>query len=217
METIKRPPIVILQEHLCEEALLANKALLDSKIGDAVTAALHALMLFNAARFKARYGPGGELLDLEEQDRDLWNKPLISLACDFLKQSIGGELSPYHYEAFIAYLHCTAQSFQSTDWVIIAGLYRQLLQLGPNPFVELNYAIALYYSGEKERALDLLNALRQHPFLNQYYLLNATLGKIYLLEGNTVKAREFFGKTLEQTTLPLEKDFIRRMLQKIEG
>jgi len=205
----------VLNEELCEEALLLNKALLDHRLGDTATAALYALMLFNAARFKARSGPGGELLDLEEQDRELWNKPLISMGCEFMKQSAGGEMSTYHYEASIAFLHCTANNFQSTNWTLISQLYLQLLQMNPNPFVELSYSIALYYSGQKVKALDLLNALRQHPFLNQYYLLNATLGKIHYLEGDHEKARQFFLKTLEQTTLKREKDFIRRMMEKL--
>jgi len=206
----------ILKEELCEEALLVSKALLDNRIGDSNTAALYALMLFNAAKFKARFGVDGELLDLEEQDRSLWNKPLLSLACDFLTQSITKEVSTYHYEASIAYLHCTAKSFQSTNWSLISSLYLQLLQMSPNPFVELNYSIALYYSGEKEKALEILNTLRQQPFLDQYYLLNATLGKIHLLEGNHARAREFFLKTLGQTTFPIEKDFIRKMMKKLK-
>ncbi|HTI09253.1 MAG TPA: sigma-70 family RNA polymerase sigma factor [Puia sp.] len=206
----------ILQEDLCEEALLVTKALLDSKVGDGVTSALYALMLFNAARFKARSGSGGELLDLEEQDRSLWNQSLISLGCDYLRLSMGKDVSTYHCEAAIAYLHCTANDFPSTNWTLIASLYGRLLEMTPNPFVELNYAIALYYSGQKIRALDMLNALLQHPFLHQYYLLNATLGKLYLLEGNAVKAREFFEKTLRQPLLPPEKDFIRRMLGSIK-
>jgi RNA polymerase sigma-70 factor (ECF subfamily) len=205
-----------LQEELCEEALLLTKALLDRKIGDSATSSLYALMLFNAARFKARYGPGGELLDLEEQDRSLWNRALISLGDDYLRSSMGKELSTYHCEASIACLHCMAKNFQSTNWTLIAGLYGRLLEMTPNPFVELNYAIALYYSGQKARALDMLNALLQHPFLNQYYLLNATLGKLYLLEGDVVRAKEFFEKTLQQTQLPLEKEFIQRKLGSIK-
>src|SRR5205814_6724494 len=81
----------LVREELCEEALLMNKALLDSGIGNKETAALHALMLFNAARFKSRFGHSGELLDLEEQDRSLWDNDLILLACDFRKQA-GGEI-----------------------------------------------------------------------------------------------------------------------------
>jgi len=41
------------------------------------------------------------------------------------------------------------------------------------------------------------------------------LGKIHLLEENHNKARAFFLKTLEQASLPGEKDFIRRMMEKL--
>jgi len=205
----------LVREELCEEALLMNKALLDSKFGDKETAALHALMLFNAARFKSRFDASGELLDLEEQDRSLWDKDLILLACDFLNQSRGSVVSSYHFEASIAYLHCAAKSFDTTDWATITKLYHQLLETNPNPFVELNYAIALYYSGKKQHALKILNDLQQNPFLNQYYLLNATLGKINFLEGNYAKAKEFFLKTLGQTNFQVEKNFILKMLEKV--
>ena len=202
----------LLREELCEEALLLNRALLNSSVANQETAALYALMLFNAARFKARFGPSGELLDLEEQDRSLWNRDLISMACHYLQQSRGGSSSSYHYEAAIAYLHCTAENFAATDWLAITRIYLQLLRLHSNPFVELNYAIALYYTGQREKALDILNGLRQHPFLSQYYLLNAALGKIYFLEGDLATAKAYWEKTLSQTNSQLEKDFIHRRL-----
>jgi len=202
----------IIREELCEDALLMNKALLESGVGTKETAALHAMMLFSAARFKARFGVNGELLDLEEQDRSLWNMELILYGSKFLSQSQGGEISTYHYEASIAYLHCLAKDFKSTDWLSISKLYHQLHENNPNPFVEMNYAIALYYSGQKDNALNILNQLQQKPFLNQYYLLNAALGKINLLEGNFAKAKFFFEKTLKQTDSQLEKDYVQKLV-----
>lgn len=205
----------LIREELCEEALLLNKALLDGSIGNRETAALHALMLFNAARFKSRFGATGELLDLEEQDRSLWNQDLILLGCSFLEQSRGGATSAYHYEASIAYLHCTAKTFNATNWAMITRLYQQLVESTPSPFVSLNYAIALYYEGKKQKALKILNELQKNPFMNQYYLLNATLGKIYLLEGHYGKSRDFFLKTLGQTHFEVEKKFILKMMDRI--
>ncbi len=206
----------ILREELCEEALLMNRALLKSGNGNKDTAALNALMLFNAARFKARFSAAGELLDLEEQDRSLWNRNLINLACEFLIQSGGEGVSAYHYEASIACLHCKAESFGATDWPAITRLYLNLLKINPNPFVELSYAIALYYSGEKEKAFRIVNELQKGPFLNQYYLLNATLGKMHFLEGNRQKAKEYFQKTLTQTPFQAERNFIAKMIEKAE-
>jgi RNA polymerase sigma-70 factor (ECF subfamily) len=252
----------VLHEELCGEALILNKALMDNGLGGRATAALHALMLFNAARFGARFGPRGELLDLEDQNRELWSKPLIMMGCDFLRRAGGLEvegMSPvggstfkgggvhglgrgiprdgairggtagaqpgagadtdgvttYHYEAAIAWVHCTAKSWLLTEWRLISRLYERLLEWGPNPFVQLSYAIALFYAGERTTALAILHQLLQTPAMNQYYLLNATLGKLYLLEGHPGRSREFFTRALGQTALVSEQEFIRRKMELI--
>jgi RNA polymerase sigma factor (sigma-70 family) len=204
----------LLREALCEEALILNRQLCESVIATPEALALQALMLFNAARFKSRFGAGGELLDLEEQDRTRWNTGLIYLGTNYLKRARQGEVSAYHYEASIACLHCTAPAFAQTDWQTISNLYQQLLHRSPNPFVEMNYAIALYYAGQKEKAFGLLNTLQQHPFMNQYYLLNATLGKLHLREGRPAEARTYFIKTLEQTQFEAEHCYIQKMLDR---
>lgn len=212
---------------LCEEALLLCKDLLDHQLGDSATTALYALMLFNAARFSGRTTPEGDLLDLDGQDRSRWSRPMIALACDLFRQSRGGPMSSYHFEAAIAWVHCSADSFADTNWRLISRLYLRLLRAYPNPFVELNYAIALYYAGTrseasagtkteapagtKDKAFEILHGLLQQPFMNEYYLLNAALGKFYLLEGDLPRAKEFFTRTLQQTTHPREIAFIRRL------
>ena len=158
---------------------------------------------------------GRKLLDLENQDRSIWNQDLIQLAHEFFTRSQGEAVSTYHLEAAIAYLHCIAPSFEKTDWRTIVGLYARLLQIYPNPFVELNYAIAKYYAGDKQNALKILNELQGHPFLNQYYILNMALGKFQQMEGNDKLARQYLLKAQKQTTLQKEKDFIEKMLDKI--
>jgi RNA polymerase sigma-70 factor (ECF subfamily) len=207
----------ILREELCEEALLMNKALLDSPLGNKDTAALHALMLFNSARFKSRFGLSGELIDLEAQDRSLWDRDLILLACTFLTQSHTNVISSYHLEASISYLHCTAENFYSTNWILITKLYAQLLQGQPNPFIQLNHAIAQYYAGQKNTAFQLLHELHAQTVFSQYCLLNTTLGKFYHLEGDDVKAKEFLIKAYGQTHFEKEKEFIQKMLRKLNG
>jgi RNA polymerase sigma-70 factor (ECF subfamily) len=172
------------------------------------------LLLFNAARLGARRTMAGELLDLEEQDRTLWNSDLITLGHYYFDQShISGEISNYHYEAAIAYLHSHAKSFAETDWAAITQLYTKLLQGSPNPFISLSYAIALYYNGQKVAAFDVLQGLRG-TFLEQYYLLHAALGKLYLLEGQHDKSDFYLNKALSLTAFRAEKDFVRKMLLK---
>jgi len=191
-----------------------TKILLESNLANKETAALYALMLFNAARLRSRFSSTGELLDLEEQDRGLWSRDLIMLGAEYLHQSKGDYVSAYHYEASIAYLHCNAKNFRSTDWNTIRGLYLKLLHQNPNPFIELNYAIALYYSGKKDDAFTILNILQQNSFLNQYYLLNATLGKMHLLEKNYINSEKYLHAALKQTNMEAEKNFIRKLLEK---
>ncbi len=192
-----------------------TRALCRSVAGDPETHALYALMLFNAARLKARFGKDGELLDLEEQDRSLWDQDLIRLAMVNLKSAFGA-VSSYYCEAAIAGLHCVAESFGATDWEAIIRIYKQLLKIQSNPFVELNYAIALYYGGYKAEALGVLHELEKQAFLGQYYLLHASLGRIYASEGDKELALEYFRNTLRLTNAPDEIAFVRRLIRKLE-
>jgi RNA polymerase sigma-70 factor (ECF subfamily) len=205
----------LLREDLCDEALTMTKILADHRLSNSETAALFSLMLFNAARFKARFSSDGDLIDLEKQDRSLWEKDLISLGCDYLTRSHSEVISTYHLEASIACLHCSAKTFEETDWKTITSLYSKLLHNNPNPFVELNFAIALYYDKHKTEAFEILDRLHRHPFLNQYYLLNTTLGKFHYLEGRNSLAKEFLTKAIHQTNFANEQKFIQRMIDDV--
>jgi RNA polymerase sigma factor (sigma-70 family) len=206
----------LIREELCEEALIMTRALCKSVIGTHESKALYALMLFNAARLKARFGRDGELLDLEEQDRTLWDRDLIHLAMANLTAARSSAISSYYCEAAIAGLHCAAESFMATDWNTITQIYKQLLGIQTNPFVELNYAIALYYGGYKVQALGILHDLEKQAFLGQYYLLHASLGRIYAAEGNKDLARSYFRNTLDLTNAPDEIAFVQRLINKME-
>jgi RNA polymerase sigma factor (sigma-70 family) len=205
----------LIREELCEEALLLCKELLDAGIGDTDSKALYALMLFNGARLRSRFDATGKLVDLENQDRGLWDKDLIELGSYYLSASRTEPVTTFHIEASIALLHCLAPDFESTDWGLIAQLYAQLLRNSKNPFLELNYAVALFYAGNRKKAFQLANDLLRHPFFNQYYLLNATLGKFYWMDGEKVLAREYFVKAIRQTHFEIEKEFIQGLLDRV--
>ncbi len=204
----------LIREELCEEALLLCKELLDAGIGDPDSKALYALMLFNSARLRSRFDARGKLVDLENQDRSLWNRDLIELGAYYLSASKAVPVTTFHIEASIAWLHCLSPDFESTDWGLIAKLYARLLSISKNPFLELNYAVALFYAGHRQKAFLLTNHLLRQPFFNQYYLLNATLGKFYWLDGDKALAREYFVKAINQTHFELGKEFIQGLLNK---
>ncbi len=162
---------------MCEEALVLNKSLLDSRYSNSETKALQALMLFNVARIETRYDPNGQPIELEYQDRSLWNKELIKLGHLMLEESEDTTFSPYHLEASIAFVHCSAQKFDDTDWAVICKYYEVLLKIYPSPFAEINYAVALQYNHQAEKAYAILMSLYQNPYLNKLPILESSLKK----------------------------------------
>ena len=72
-----------------------------------------------------------------------------------------------------------------------------------------SFLLLLLYENDHSQCLP-------KPFLNQYYLLNATLGKISFLEGDFINSKEYYLKTMMQTNFQAEKDLIGRMIKKIE-
>jgi len=119
------------------------------------------------------YRHQNHLLTLRHQDVQYgtginWTRKL------FLQQaSQGDSVSPYHIEAGIAYEHCIAPDFASTNWKRILELYDWLHQIKPNPMVALNRAIVV---AELEGAGAGLAALDHIPdllALENYYLLPA--------------------------------------------
>ncbi|HMB62755.1 MAG TPA: sigma-70 family RNA polymerase sigma factor [Eudoraea sp.] len=156
---------------MIEEALILNTELIHNSLGDSNTLALQALLLFNIARFKSRFDIDGKPIHIELQNRDLWNPELIRLGHNYLVTSESDALSSFHLEAAIAYKHCAAKSFSETDWETICQYYDVLLKVHPNPFVEINYAIALYYNGHLKQAHDRFSNLKNNRYLNSSKLL----------------------------------------------
>jgi RNA polymerase sigma-70 factor (ECF subfamily) len=164
---------------LCEDALMLNKFLFDSPLCNPETKALQALMLFNAARFDARFDAQGNALELEYQDRTLWNQSLIALACFLLTESEDAVFSPYHLEAAIACVHCSARRFEDTDWGAICKYYDMLLKVYPSPFAEINYAVALQYNHQNDKAYRILTDLHRNPYFNKLPILESTIRKYF--------------------------------------
>ena len=123
---------------------------------------------------------------------------------------------PGLFWASIAGLHVTAPSFSATNWPIIAQLYAKLMHLTHNPFVNVNRAIALYYSGGQDEAFAILEELHRHPFFNQYFPLTSALGKLHALAGRSQLASKFLNMALTQTKLAAEKRFILQIASRFQ-
>ena len=179
-EGYKQPGEKISQgKMMCEDALMLNKFLFDSPVCNSETKALQALMLFNIARFDARFDAQGNAVELEYQDRSLWDHSLIQLAHLLLTESEDSAFSPYHLEAAIACVHCAAQKFEDTDWSAICKYYEVLLKVYPSPFAEINYAVALQYNHQNEKAFRILMDLHRNPYFNKLPILAISIRKYY--------------------------------------
>jgi RNA polymerase sigma-70 factor (ECF subfamily) len=201
----------LIREELCEEAMRLTYVLTHvPQTAVPRTYALLALFCFQASRLQARLDDRGQIILLKHQDRSLWYQPLIQKGFYFLEQATGKEMSVYHLEAAIAYLHAVAPSFEATDWKAIYYLYDILYTQHPTPFVALNKAIAAAYAVSPQAALD---ALLQIKRLDSYYLYHTALGEVYFDCGRKQEACAFFQKALLLTNSEAERQLLEEKVR----
>jgi RNA polymerase sigma-70 factor (ECF subfamily) len=199
---------------LCEEAArLCHLLCSQPRFSTPATRALMALMLFHAARLEARLDQRGSFLFMEEQDRGKWDQRLMHRAQEFLDQSATGTVvSPYHLEAGIAYLHCTATSYAETDWLAILRLYDALLTIHRSPVYLLNRAIVVAHLEGPQAGVQALDEAGQDPALRHYHLFEATLGELYRRSGDLGRARHYLVMARAKAISPFDQELIDRRL-----
>src|SRR5256714_12954104 len=115
----------LIRTDLCLEAIrLARlvRALLAPAPPDAT--ALLALMLLHDSRRDARLDEAGDLVILEEQDRERWHWDQIAEALPLVEEAFSsGAPGAYALQAAIAALHCRAARAEDTNWREIARIY----------------------------------------------------------------------------------------------
>src|SRR5690606_3443062 len=126
------------RQALSAEAIRLGRLLHELLPNSDVTGLL-ALMPLHDARRRARTSASGDLIALEDQDRNLWNRAQISEGCDLVMQALkAGPPGIYTLQAAIAAVHAEAPTAAATNWAEITGLYDVLLRINPSPVVELN-------------------------------------------------------------------------------
>jgi len=204
----------IIRKDLCAEAMRLCQLLGEHSAGSMpVTFALLALMCFHASRLDARTDDKGFIILLKEQDRNSWNKALIGKGFEYLAASgSGNAISEYHIEAGIAAYHCSAQSFDDTDWENILKMYDLLMKINPSPVTVLNRSIVISQIKGTEEALNELLALRS---LDNYYLYHSTLGYFYKELKNFNDARKHLEKAITLTKSVAEKKLISKKIAEL--
>jgi RNA polymerase sigma factor (sigma-70 family) len=129
---------------------------------------LLALMLLTDARRLARMDAAGDLITMEHQDRDRWDRTLTAegtaLITDAMRRR---QVGPYQLQAAIAAVHNGAPSYSETDWPRIASLYAWLERLIPTPPIRLSRAVAVAMAHGPRRGLALLDTLADDPLSRQ--------------------------------------------------
>jgi RNA polymerase sigma-70 factor (ECF subfamily) len=208
----------LIRQDLCTEALRLGRLLADSWLSAPRADALVALMALQAAHLPARIDESGDLILLEDQNRDLWDQSLLALGFHYFDRSIAGDsLSEYHAQAAIAAAHARAVDLRSTDWPMILSLYDDLLALTASPVVELNRAVALAKVRGPAHALEAIEKFGSDSRLKDYYLLLAVRGHLLLELGRQAEAAACFRAALACRCSEPERRFLRRRLVECEA
>ena len=204
-----------IRDDICEEAARLCHLLCESECSTPASHALLSLMLFHSSRLEARIDADGTAVLLEDQDRSLWDRRLITAAQCRLMMSKTDQPTRYHLEAGIAAQHCTAASVATTDWAMISALYDRLLQIADSPIYRLNRAIADGQTGRTSDSLSQLLALKDLPELKDYVLLDCAVARIYEQQGRPDEAVQCYREALTQKVAPHQKRLLERRLRKL--
>jgi RNA polymerase sigma-70 factor (ECF subfamily) len=207
----------ILRE-LCQDAMRLTRLLADdASICASDTLALLALMCFNAARLESRLDDEGRLVPLDCQDRALWDRDLIGHGYRCLARSAELDLaaaSRFHLEAAIAARHCSASSFEETDWASICRLYDRLLEIDGSPMVALNRAVALSYRDGPDAAIPVVEALHRAGKLPHSHVVAAVLANLHARAGSSSRAQPFLAEALRRARTAHERELIARQIDR---
>lgn len=149
-----------IREALCDEAIWLARLMTRLAPAEPEIEGLLALMLLSHARRAARFGADGAFQPLDNQDRGLWDRAMISKGLATLDIAVARRLpGPFQIQAAISALHAQAGTAEETDWPQILLLYERLAALSPSPVVHLNRIVALAETGALSRARRELDAL----------------------------------------------------------
>lgn len=176
--------------------------------------ALLSLMYFNSSRFMERVDANGNLVELALQNRSQWDQELILLGIHHLDK-IRKDHSPslYSIMATISAYHCTAPSFEETNWSGILALYDGLLKIDPSPIVQLNRIIALAEVQGIPQAIDLLQEMGSDKKLSNYLPYHVTLAEFYMKNEAYEMAIKSFTAALRHTKMSREAQHIQARIE----
>ena len=201
---------------LTTEAIRLTRMLHRLLLDEPEVAGLLALMLLSDARRPARSTETGDLVTMEHQQRDLWDRALTAEGTTLITTAMRQrQVGPYQLQAAIAALHNGAPSYAETDWPQIATLYAWLEQLTPTPPVRLSRAVAVAMAYGARRGLMLLDGLADDPLIRQRE--RAVRAHLLELNGETQQAAELYREAAALTSNLAERRYLEGRAQHLES
>jgi RNA polymerase sigma-70 factor, ECF subfamily len=197
---------------LSNEAIRLCRTLLELTRSASVQGLL-ALMLLHDSRRDARTNEQGDLVLLEQQSRELWDRAQIDEALALVPPALRGGADAYALQAAIAALHASANTAAQTDWPQIAALYGELMRRAPSPIVALNRAVAVAMTSGPETGLALLDPLKAE--LSTYHLWHSARADLLRRLDRNDDAAAAYRDALRFVGSEPERRFLERRLSEM--
>ncbi len=205
----------LVRPDLSAEAIRLGR-LLYELFPDPEVGALLALMLLQESRRTARCDESGDLILLEDQDRSLWDRPMIDEGVALVEQSLRTRgYGTYALQAAIAAVHAESPSAAETDWRQIVALYDLLLQMEPTPIIELNRAVAVAMRDGPAAGLAIIDRLLERGDLKEYHLTHAARADLYRRMGRARQAVDSYQAALSLVRQDAERRFLERRITEL--
>lgn len=204
----------LIREQLCHDALRLAR-LVAGLVDDVEAQGLLALMLLHEARRAARVDAVGDMILLQDQNRQLWDQGVIAEATAILERAFATRrVGPYLLQAAIAQTHAVTVSFEATDWRRIVALYDALMQIDPSPVVALNRALALAERDGPAAGLAAVEAATSEG-LASFAPAYAARAEMLRRLGHSSEAAAALRLALSHTAQPSEQRVFQRKLTRL--
>jgi len=205
----------LLRVDLTAEAIRLGRLLVEL-LPDPEAKGLLALMLLHESRREARASKDGEIILLEEQDRSLWDNPMISEGTALVEQALRSRrFGAYTLQAAISAIHAEAGSVAQTDWNQIIVLYAVLQRIDSSPIVELNRAVAVAMRDGPEAGLVLIDAILKRGDLLDYHRAHAARAELCRRSGKMSDAKNSYERAISLARQEPERRFLTRRMSEI--
>jgi RNA polymerase sigma factor (sigma-70 family) len=199
----------LLRTEMTSEAVRLARQINEALPQHAEAAGLLALMLLTDARSTARTTSSGDVVPLDQQDRSLWDRTMITegltLLTAAMRQQHTGE---YQLLAAIAAVHDQAPAYEVTRWPEISALYEVLERLTNNPMITLNRAIAVAFTTNPATALESLAPITDR--LHGHHRYHAVRAHLHELAGNHHDAAAEYQLAAQAATNEPERRYLQQ-------